>query len=52
MIEFTVTLNFPDEEFDKTFKFKTLSELGEFLDTEFPDATSFVVVWSRARSHV
>lgn len=45
-IEFLVTCNFPGEEFDKTFTFPSLGELGEFLNKEFPDATSFVVVWT------
>lgn len=48
MTTFTVTINFDDgREAEKQFTLPSLISLQIVLDREFPDATSFVVVWSR-----
>ena len=51
MTKFTVTINFDDgEEIEKQFTFPSLNDLEIFLDHEFPDATSFVIAFSRLKA--
>lgn len=46
-MEYHITINFPDTTIEKVKSFRSLRELDDFLNREFPEATSFVVVWSR-----
>lgn len=46
MLVFHVTINYPDKSIEKEYTFPDLAELGDFLETQFPDATSFIVAWA------
>lgn len=49
-IHFYLTINFPDETIHQELKLNSLTDLDDFIATEFPDATSFVIVYSKSKT--